>query len=52
MFGRKGKKIQPEVLINLTVTNPSAGIAYVPPEDKRTDVCPNCSGKLAKIPAA
>jgi hypothetical protein len=52
MFGRKSKKAKPEVLISHTVTIPSAGVTYVPPIDQRTDVCPNCSGKLAKIPGS
>jgi hypothetical protein len=52
MFGRSGKQSSPQISVAVTVTSSPAADSYVPAEDRRTHVCPNCDEKLAKIPGA
>lgn len=52
MFGRKKRQAErrPEFQATVTASMPSS--EYVPPDDKRTNICPNCGEGLAKVPGA
>lgn len=50
IFNRK--KNEPQITISIAETPVSSDYVYVPPEDDRKAICPNCQGQLKKVPGA
>lgn len=44
------EKVQVTATVSVTLVQPQND--YVPPADKRTNICPNCGATLAKVPGA
>lgn len=50
LFSRK--KNDPQITVSVSITPEPSTYVYVPPEDDRKAICPNCQGELKKVPGS